>query len=346
MYNSAAGNRDPQLDGDARESYAYYQMDEEILIRVDGLARHYGDTLAVQDVSFEVRRGEVLGFLGPNGAGKSTTMQIVAGTLAPSAGQVFVNGVDILDSPRVAKQQIGYLPERPPLYRELTVDEYLRYCARLHGLRGKGMDDALQRTKQRCGLESVGRRLIGNLSKGYQQRVGIAQAIVHSPAVVILDEPTVGLDPIQIREIRELIQELGGEHSVILSTHILPEVQAICDRVQIIHQGRLVLNETLEDLSRGLDELTLRVAFRAPPNVETLAALPGVDRVERGGSGALFLHHAPDADPTDALVERAVAEGWGLREMAPLRRSLEEIFVQLTLGDSPQGGGTTTDEAA
>ncbi|MCP4043744.1 MAG: ATP-binding cassette domain-containing protein, partial [Gammaproteobacteria bacterium] len=200
-------------------------MKNEVLVSINQLERRFGDTLAVQGVSFEVKRGEVLGFLGPNGAGKSTTMQIIAGTLAPSGGQVLVNGVDILDRPRQAKRQIGFLPEQPPLYRELTVNEYLRYCGALHGLSGKDLTPAMDRVKERCGLQHEGERLIGNLSKGYQQRVGIAQAIIHAPAVVILDEPTVGLDPNQIREIRQLIRELGGDHSVILCTHILPEVQ-------------------------------------------------------------------------------------------------------------------------
>src|SRR3972149_378813 len=208
----------------------------ESLARVENLYRYYGDICAVHDVSFEIKRGEVLGFLGPNGAGKSTTMQIISGNLAPSAGLVQINGIDMLDQPKLAKAQLGYLPEQPPLYRELTVDEYLGYCGQINRVPGGKRRAAVDTARQRCGLTEVGRRLIGNLSKGFQQRVGIAQAIIHSPALVILDEPTVGLDPIQIREIRALIRELAGEHSVILSTHILPEGQAICARVQIIPQ--------------------------------------------------------------------------------------------------------------
>jgi ABC-2 type transport system ATP-binding protein len=198
-----------------------------------GLHRRYGDVHAVQGLDFQVRRGEVLGFLGPNGAGKTTTMQMICGVLAPSEGTVRIGGVDLLEDPVAAKRQLGYLPEQPPLYRELTVDEYLRYCAHLHGLRNRQATTAMDEVKARCGLRDNGGRLIGNLSKGFQQRVGIAQAILHRPAVVVLDEPTVGLDPIQIREIRELMRELGNDHGVILSTHILPEVQAVCDRVQI-----------------------------------------------------------------------------------------------------------------
>lgn len=311
-------------------------MSDDVLIRVEGLERYYGEVPAVRGVTFEVRRGEVLGFLGPNGAGKSTTMQVLAGVLAPSAGQVLVGGVDLLDSPRQAKAQIGYLPEQPPLYRELTVDEYLRYCARLRRVPADALGEALARAKARCGLADVGPRLIGNLSKGYQQRVGIAQAILHAPAVVVLDEPTVGLDPIQIREIRALIRELGGDHSVILSTHILPEVQTVCDRVLIIHQGQLVLNERLDRLALGLAEPALRVTLRRPPAPETLAALPGVVRVAPDAGGRFQVYHRDGEDPTEPLVAQAVAGGWGLVELAPARRSLEEVFVELTCGEGPE----------
>jgi ABC-2 type transport system ATP-binding protein len=263
-------------------------------------------------------------------------MQVLAGALAPSAGQVLVGGVDLLDEPRAAKAQIGYLPEQPPLYRELTVDEYLAYCARLRRVPRRAAGEAVARAKARCGLADAGARLIGNLSKGYQQRVGIAQAILHAPAVVILDEPTVGLDPIQIREIRALIRELGGEHSVILSTHILPEVQAVCDRVLIIHQGQLVLNERVDRLALGLAEPALRLALRHPPAPEALAALPGVVRVEPGAAGRFQLFYREGEDPTDALVAQAVAAGWGLAELSPVRRSLEEVFVELTCGEGPE----------
>ncbi len=314
----------------------------EVLVRVEGLERRYGEALAVAGVSFEVHRGEVLGLLGPNGAGKSTTMQIIAGALAPSAGQVHIDGLDILDHPIAAKGRIGYLPEQPPLYRELTVDEYLRYCARLHRVPRGEVAPALARARQRCGLEAMGHRLIGNLSKGYQQRVGIAQAIIHNPAVVILDEPTVGLDPIQIREIRQLIRELGGEHSVILSTHILPEVQAVCDRVQIIHRGRLVLNEDLKALE-ARSEAELLVRLTAPPAIEVLGGLPGVARVETPAAGVFLLHLTAGANPAPQLVRDAVAGDWGLVELSPRRRTLEEVFVQLTAGDDT---GHDTPEAA
>jgi len=305
-------------------------MEHDSLIRVEHLSRRYGDNLAVNDVSFEVQRGEVLGFLGPNGAGKSTTMQMLTGNLAPSAGRITINGIDMLERPKEAKLALGFLPEQPPLYRELSVDEYLTFCARLNRIAKGQVARAVAQAKERCGLTEVGRRLINNLSKGYQQRVGIAQAIIHSPDVVILDEPTVGLDPIQIREIRKLIRELGGEHSVILSTHILPEVQATCDRVQIINKGQLVLSDTIEGLTRRMQTSSLVVALRRPPAPEQLQAIPGVQAVERLEEGRLRLSHEPEQSPAEALVEQAVAQDWGLYELVPERLSLEDVFVNIT----------------
>lgn len=309
-------------------------MNNEPLIRVEHLWRYYGALCAVRDVSFEVRRGEVLGFLGPNGAGKSTIMQIISGNLAPSAGRVWINGADILDQPKRAKAGLGFLPEQPPLYRELTVDEYLRYCARLHGIARAQQHSALDTVKQRCGLTAVSKRLIGNLSKGYQQRVGIAQAIIHSPAVVILDEPTVGLDPIQIREIRALICELKEAHSVILSTHILPEVQATCDRVQIIHQGQLVLSDTTQGLVQRMQTSSLLLGLQRPPSIETLHVLSGVQSVEAAENGLLRLRYSAPHNPAQQLVKLSVEHDWGLYELTPERISLEQIFVDITQSES------------
>jgi ABC-2 type transport system ATP-binding protein len=227
-------------------------------ISARGLTRRFAARTAVENVDLELKRGEVLGFLGPNGAGKTTTMQMLTGNLAPSEGEVKICGIDLLARPTLAKTNIGYLPETPPLYRELTVDEYLELALKLHRVRKGARGEAIARAKQRCGLAEVGRKLIGSLSKGYQQRVGVAQAIAHEPEVVILDEPTVGLDPNQIREIRALIRELGSTRSVILSTHILSEVEAICDRVQIMHQGRIVYRDTIAALK---DEGSLEDVF-------------------------------------------------------------------------------------
>lgn len=327
-------------------------MNPQVLVRVENLYRYYGETCALNDVSFEVNRGEVLGFLGPNGAGKSTTMQILSGNLAPSAGRVWINGVDILKQPKQAKAALGYLPDQPPLYRELTVNEYLQYCARLHRIpRARGEQRiAIERAKQRCGLTEVGKRLIGNLSKGYQQRVGIAQAIVHMPALVILDEPTVGLDPIQMREIRALIRELSSEHGVILSTHILPEIQATCDRVQIINKGQLMLSDTLAGLQARMHSSSMVVGLHNMPPLAELAALPGIGSVEPLADGRVRLHHASHhivgQNPAEALVARAVEQGWRLYELTPERVSLEQIFVDITRTGQHEADDVARNEAA
>jgi ABC-2 type transport system ATP-binding protein len=305
-------------------------MSHNTLVEIRNLSRFYGALQAVKDVSFTIRQGEVLGFLGPNGAGKTTTMQIISGNLAPSGGSVTIAGHDLLEDPRAAKGQIGYLPEQPPLYRELTVDEYLDYCAALNHVPRAQRVQARDNAKERCGLHDAGRRLIGNLSKGFQQRVGIAQAIIHLPPVVILDEPTVGLDPIQIREIRVLIRELGKEHGVILSTHILPEVQATCDRVQIINKGELVLNESIEGLEHHMKSASLTVAFRHPPAQETLEKLPGVKSVRPETDGRMHVFHEAEQNPTDTILRLAVENNWGLYEIRPGRLSLEQVFLELT----------------
>lgn len=308
-------------------------MSDQALIKVEQLTRHFGPHRAVDNLSFEVRRGEVLGFLGPNGAGKSTTMKMITGNLAPHHGRITINGLDILDQPKAAKAEIGYLPELPPLYRELTVDEYLRFCARLNRITRSKQAHAIKSVKARCGLGDVGGRLISNLSKGYQQRVGIAQAIIHSPAVVVLDEPTVGLDPIQIREIRNLIRELGGEHSVILSTHILPEVQATCDQVQIIHKGKLVLNDSIEGLAQHMQTSSLIVRFGNPANQDSILSINGVNSVDELENGYLRIHHDPESSPAATIAETAVNNGWELLELTPDKRSLEQIFVDITTSE-------------
>jgi ABC-2 type transport system ATP-binding protein len=307
------------------------------LILVEDLHRYYADTHAVQGISFKLKQGEILGFLGPNGAGKSTSMQILSGVLAPSAGRILINGVDLLDKPKQAKSQIGYLPEKPPVYPELTVDEYLRYSAQLRRIKKAEISQSVSHAKKRCGLADVGRRLIGNLSKGYQQRVGIAQAIIHNPAVVVLDEPTVGLDPIQIREIRALIKELGQQHGVILSTHILPEVQAVCNRVQIINQGKLVFSDDMATINQSLKNNCLVVAFDRPPAPEQLLALAGINHVDELNSGRFRLQ-LDDSNPVGELItSAAVDQNWGLQELTPEKQTLEQIFVDLTSNDLTSG---------
>lgn len=315
-------------------------MNTETLVSVDNVSRNYGDHCAVDNLSFTVKRGEVLGFLGPNGAGKSTTMQIICGVLAPSEGSVSIAGNDIIDNAQEAKKQLGFLPERPPLYTDLKVDEYLLYCAALRNIPGPARQKALENARQRCGLEDHGSRLINNLSKGYQQRVGIAQAIIHSPAVVILDEPSSGLDPIQITEIRKLISELGEDHSVILSTHILPEVQSSCDRVLIIDQGKLVLDENLGTLGSSEKLCNISIAMRRPPLPEELSGLDGVLQVETLDAERFRICAAEDAYLAERLVAAAVENDWGLYELIPESDSLENTFLRLTRGELIQTAPT------
>ena len=318
-------------------------MDKEILISVDHLTRYYNDYCAVNDASFTVGRGEVLGFLGPNGAGKTTTMQILSGVLAPTAGTVAIAGINLQDQPGKAKAHLGYLPEQPPLYLDLTVDEYLRYAARLRGIPRNLITTAIRQCRERCGLETVGRRLIKNLSRGYQQRVGIAQAIIHSPAVVILDEPTSGLDPIQILEIRKLIKTLGKDHSVILSTHILPEVQSLCSRVLIINEGKLVLDRGLDQLQENRPYTTVQVAFRQPPPAETLQSIPGINSVVPIDPHRFRVDLDAGNTGMDSLLQHTLSSGWGITEMIPGTDSLEQVFVQLTSGTTKPGHGHPED---
>lgn len=292
------------------------------------LYRYYGPRCAVNDLSLNLQKGEVVGLLGANGAGKSTTLRMLSGDLAPSAGQISIHGFDLLKNPKRAKYFLGYLPEQPPLYLEMRVDEYLQYSARLRRLPSQKLYSAVEETKQLCGLEQSGRRLIGNLSKGYRQRLGIAQAIIHSPDVVILDEPTVGLDPLQIQEIRGLIRNIAKQHSVVLSTHILPEVQAVCDRVQIVHEGKTVYNQTLKDLKTHRNPQKLRVAFQNPPSAKELYLIPGVEGVETLEDRRLRIACHSTAT-TEALVRASVDKSWMLQELTPERPTLEQIFMDI-----------------
>ena len=333
-------------------------MDNEVLIEVSHLSRFYpgkhgieerhNHVVAVDNISFTLQRGEILGFLGPNGAGKSTTMKMLTGNLAPSEGRIKIGGFDLMDDPVAAKALVGYLPDTPPLYKELTVDEYLFYCARLNRVARKGLKRAVQHSKERCGLTEHGKRVINNLSKGYQQRVGIAQAIIHAPDIVILDEPTVGLDPIQMIEIRKLIRELGENHSVMLSSHILPEIQTVCDNVQIINQGRLVFNAPIEQLNQQMNTQVLRMRCSRTVDRKQLEKLDGIQAIEQDGESWLIEGRTestdsipdtvgiPDSPPNNTvqlsqqLVELSCQNHWGLYELSPVRRSLEDIFMSLT----------------
>ena len=301
-----------------------------ITVEATELTRLYGGREAVSNVSFTLTKGQVLGFLGPNGAGKSTTMKMLTGNLAPSNGSVKICGIDMIENPKEAKALIGYLPEMRPLYKELTVDEYLTIAARLHRVSSSHVKKAVEHAKERCGLGHMSKRLIENLSNGYQQRVGIAQAIIHSPMVVILDEPTVGLDPIQIRDIRALIREVGSEHSVIISTHILPEVEMVCDHVQIIDKGKLVFNGPIDVLKKQRIGNKLLIGMRHLPSAGELLKVAGVVEAEVISAELMRIRFSEGAAPAEAIVQAAVSNGWGLYQIAPDQTSLEDVFVQLT----------------
>jgi ABC-2 type transport system ATP-binding protein len=306
------------------------------MIRVSNLTKRYPGRTAVDGVTFSVEPGEIVGFLGPNGAGKSTTMRILTGYLAASGGSVSVAGFDVSEQPIEVRRMIGYLPENCPLYPEMRVDEYLDFRARLKGVPSARRRDRLGEVKELCGLTEVGRRIIGHLSKGYRQRVGLAESLVHDPDLLILDEPTIGLDPNQIRQVRGLITDLARRHTILLSTHILPEVEVTCRRVVIINQGRIVASDTTENLMR-LKRGGVRVAaeIRGPRGevASALAALPAVREVAAAGEDPwprFDLACDPDADPRPEVFALAAARGWTLRELTMEKSSLEDVFVSLT----------------
>ena len=311
------------------------------MIEVQHLTKRYGPFTAVDDVSFRAERGEILGFLGPNGAGKTTTMRILTGYMPPTDGKALVGGYDVIDQPIEAKRRTGYLPETPPLYPDMTVRDYLDFCARIKGVpraeRKARVNTAMERTR----VADMARRHCGKLSKGYRQRVGLAQALLHNPDVLILDEPTAGLDPKQIIETRQLIKQLGGDHTIILSTHILPEVSQTCQRVVIINKGRVVAVDSPENLTsrlRGSETMFLQVEAPGPDAQQTLGAVPGVTQVRiadtRGPITALEVESASGRDVRRDLASAVVTRGWGLLELRPMRMSLEEIFLHLTTEDT------------
>ncbi|CAA6809936.1 MAG: ABC-type multidrug transport system, ATPase component [uncultured Thiotrichaceae bacterium] len=304
-------------------------MSKQFLIQARNLHRHYDTYHAVNAVNIQLKQGEVLGLLGPNGAGKSTTMNMLTGNLAPGSGEILINHIDLLDNPKRAKEQLGYLPEQPPVYKDMTVTEYLRYCAILRHIPKKDLTKSIDRALQRCSLTEVRKRLIGNLSKGFQQRVGIAQAIIHNPLVVILDEPTVGLDPVQIQEIRHLIRELGDEHSVILSTHILPEVQAVCDRVQIINKGQTVYENTLDQISHSISHMNYEIGFTHPIDTALLNALDIIKNMSELSNNRYQLEIAGDQHSVSEIAAFALQNQWQLIEITPKKVSLESIFLDL-----------------
>jgi len=314
------------------------------VIEAESLSRAYGDRLAIQDVSFNAREGEILGFLGPNGAGKTTTMRILSGFLSPTSGRATVAGYDVVEHPLEAKRRLGYLPEVIPLYEDLTTREYLTFVARLKGVDGGKIPDAVDRAMSLCGASEVAGRLVRNLSRGYRQRVGLAHAIVHDPPVLILDEPTSAMDPRQIVEIRNVIKGLRGSHTIILSTHILPEATAVCDRVIVINEGKIVAVDTYEQLAarlRSSEKTLLRVARPLDGLRARLQALPGVLHVTPGSRPEeLMVEAALGKDVREEIARTAVGSGAGLLELRPLAMSLEDVFLRLvtTEEELPAGG--------
>ena len=313
------------------------------MIEVQHITKRYGRITAVDDVSFRVERGEILGFLGPNGAGKTTTMRILTGYMPPTEGKAMVAGHDVFSQPIEAKRRTGYLPETPPLYPDMTVREYLDFVAKIKGVPPKERRSRVTSTMERAHVADMAARHCSKLSKGYRQRVGLAQALIHNPEVLILDEPTVGLDPKQIIETRDLIRNLGGDHTIVLSTHILPEVAQTCQRVVIINKGRVVAVDTPENLTarlKGAETMYVQIDSDGADAAAALQNIPGVTRVAASdGKGTVAGFEVESIRGTDVRREIArtiVNRGWGLLELRPMRMSLEEIFLQVTTDEMPE----------
>jgi ABC-2 type transport system ATP-binding protein len=331
------------------------------MITVTDLTKRYARTTAVDHISFSISKGDIVGFLGPNGAGKTTTMRMLTCFFPPTAGKATVAGFDVLDQSLEVRRRIGYLPEAPPLYLEMETIEYLRFVGRLKGLSGDALEKRVAFVLDRCAIADVKMKLLGKLSKGYRQRVGLAQAIIHNPDVLILDEPTAGLDPKQINETRDLIKSLAGDHTIILSTHILPEVEQTCEKVIIINKGKLVATDSVQNLqarARGAESILLEVAPRtgnlaASTVQQRLAKIAGVSSValrEERGPGSVFEVESNKSQLVRGDLARAIVEaGWDLNELRPSAMSLEEVFLQHTGSDAaatPEASPATTEAPA
>jgi len=323
------------------------------VIEVQHLSKRYGPVTAVDDVSFRVERGEILGFLGPNGAGKTTTMRILTGYMPATAGKAIVAGFDVFDQPIEAKKRTGYLPETPPLYPDMTVVEYLTFVAKIKGVTAADRRLRVKRIMDRTHVAEMANRQCSKLSKGYRQRVGLAQALIHNPDVLILDEPTAGLDPLQIKETRQLIKQLGGDHTIILSTHILPEVEQTCQRVVIINKGRVSAVDTPDNLKsrlRGSETMYVQVDTAGADITQSLGRVAGVTRVaeadRRNGLVGYEVESESGRDIRRELARTIVNSGWGLTELRPMRMSLEEIFLSLTTDEAATAATPAEGEAA
>lgn len=303
---------------------------EESVVKVEHLSHRYSVQWAIKDINFEIKRKGTLGLLGSNGAGKSTTMNIICGVLNQTEGEVYINGISLREHPVEAKKHIGFLPQKPPLYPDLTVDEYLTHCALMRLMDKAEVKTAVEKAKARCGITHFSKRLIKNLSGGYQQRVGIAQAIVHNPRFVVLDEPTNGLDPNQIVEVRHLIKEIAEDHSVLLSTHILPEVQATCDDIIMIEHGKVVFTGTMEDFNNYMAPNTFLVSMKTPPPIKILSQIPDITHVEHITDTRFRMRFCSGQEITKKMIELSVANNWHLHEIILERDSLDAAFAQLS----------------
>ena len=303
---------------------------EEPIVKVENLSHRYSVQWAIRDINFEIRENGIYGLLGSNGAGKSTTMNIMCGVLKPTEGRVFIKGIDARENPVEAKRHIGFLPQKPPLHMDLTVEEYLKHCANLHDIPERQIGEAMDKALERCGITHFRKRLIRNLSGGYQQRVGIAQAIIHEPEFVVLDEPMNGLDPNQIVEVRQLIKEIAVDRTVVLSTHILSEVQATCNYIRMIEQGSLVFAGTVDEFDNYIQPSTVLVSLIARPTVEELRSIPDVLQVEELGGTKFRLHFSDAQGALEKVAEISAARNWRLNELQLEKSSLDSIFAELS----------------
>ncbi len=305
-------------------------MMEHPILNIKNLSHRYSSSWAIRDIDLEINRTGILGLLGSNGAGKSTTMNIMCGVLNQTEGSVLINGIDIRENPELAKRQIGFLPQNPPLYLDLTVDEYLIYTAELRKMEYRDIKPALAEAKERCGISHFSNRLIKNLSGGYRQRVGIAQSIIHKPKLVVMDEPTNGLDPNQITEVRALIKEIAVEHAVIFSSHILSEVQMLCKEIKMIADGRIVFSDTMDAFNNYVEPHSVLMQMENPPAATALLKIPGVDKVDFVTERRARVYFTGDREITERLVAASVHNGWRLSEISLDKTALDEIFKQLS----------------
>ena len=303
---------------------------ENSIVKVEHLSHRYSVQWAIRDIDFEINQRGILGLLGSSGAGKSTTMNIICGVLKQTSGEVYINGINTLKEPVKARKMIGFLPQKPPLYPDLTINEYLRFCAEIQWMDKKKIKSAIARAEERCGITHMKDRLLRNLSGGYQQRVGLAQAILHDPKFVVLDEPTNGLDPNQILEVRQLIKDIAIDRTVMLSTHILSEVQATCSSIKMIEHGRVVFSGSTEDFDNYIEPNTLYLEFELPPTMDELLKLSGVKRGEVIDNHAIRLWYDGGRDTIKQIMREATSRGWDMIELRREKSSMEAVFAKLS----------------